>query len=104
MRILKIESAAGKIEVMDVEDELHVFQDLVGGYIECGAPAELRARGIELICNEEGLLKQLKANVNLFPFFYVGTCVLVGYDHDGFTSLTDEQLKYANEWLLGLTK
>lgn len=86
----------------DTEGALHDLQALVGGYIEPCAPVELRQRGIELLCNEEGLLRQLPVNINLFPFFFVGTLVAVGVSGENFVSLTPEQETYLKKWLESL--
>lgn len=86
----------------DTEGALHDLQDLVGGYIEPCAPVELRQRGIELLANEEGLLKQLPVNINLFPFFFVGTLVAVGVSGEDFVSLTPDQESYLKSWLKNL--
>lgn len=88
---------------MELEgNTLKAMQELVGGYIECAPLVELRARGIELIVNEEGLLAQLPPNENLFPFFLVGTAVAVGIGEEDFVSLTPEQVKFLERWLFRL--
>lgn len=78
------------------------LQHLVGGFIELCTPPQLRERGIELLCNEEGLLKGLPLNVHLWPFFLVGQLVAVGTNGEEFDSLTDDQLEYLKEWLANL--
>lgn len=83
-------------------DTLHAMQELVGGYIECATPAQLREQGIELIVNEEGLLAQLPPNEKLFPFFLVGQVIAVGVGEEDFISLTPEQIEYLNNWLFHL--
>lgn len=87
----------------DTEGALHDLQALVGGYIEPCAPVELRKRGIELLANEEGLLRQLPVNINLFPFFFVGPLVAVGIGDEDFVSLTPDQEEYLKYWLIGLS-
>ena len=82
-----------------MENNLYHFQALVGGYIQTCAPAELRARGIELLCNEEGVLSYLPVNENLYPFFYVGQLVAVGVDGEEFVSLTDAQADFIRLWV-----
>lgn len=83
----------------DESNVLRNLQTLVGGYIEPCAPAELRHHGIELLANEEGLLRQLPVNINLFPFFFVGSLVAVGVSGEEFVSLTPEQESYLKKWL-----
>lgn len=86
----------------DTEGNLYDLQALVGGYIEPCAPVELKKKGIELLCNEEGLLAQLPVNINMFPFFFVGTLVAVGVSGENFVSLTPEQESYLKKWLEAL--
>ena len=86
----------------DTEGNLYDLQAMVGGYIETCAPVELKAKGIELLCNEEGLLRQLPVNINMFPFFFVGTLVAVGVSGENFVSLTPEQESYLKKWLESL--
>lgn len=99
MRVLVIGTNQGNIHLHDIEGELWELQNLVGGFIECCAPVQLRRKGIQLLANEEGLLKGLDTNVNLFPFFFVGQLVMVGVADEEFTSLTEEQQAYAMQWL-----
>ena len=87
----------------DTEGLLRDLQHLVGGYIETSAPVQLRQNGITLLCNEEGLLKQLPANQNLFPFFYVGQVVAVGVRGEEFVSLTHNQIEFLKDWLYSLS-
>lgn len=101
MRVYVI-PAQGMHHAHDTEGNLYDLQDMVGGYIEPCAPAELRAKGIELLCNEEGLLRQLPVNINMFPFFFVGTLVAVGVSGENFVSLTPEQESYLKKWLENL--
>ena len=87
----------------DETNVLRNLQTLVGGFIEPCAPVELKQKGIELLANEEGLLRQLPVNVNMFPFFYVGTLVAVGIGKEDFISLTPEQEEYLKKWVEELT-
>ena len=89
----------GKVEVKEIDGTLKSLQELVGGYIEPAPIASLTARDIVPLVDEEGLLYGLEPNENLFPFFFVGTCVLVGRDREDFVSLTDEQVSFALGWL-----
>lgn len=99
MKVIKIGYKLGDVELIEIENDLHELQALVEGYIEPCAPLELRERGIELLANEEGLLAGLENNHNLFPYFFVGTLVMVGVQGDELVSLTDEQISFAREWL-----
>ncbi len=88
----------------EIPNTLESLQQIVGGYIEPCAPAELRAEGIELLCNEEGLLTGLEPNENLSPFFIVGNAVAVAVIGEDFGSLTPRQVKYLVEWLDSLKR
>lgn len=93
----------GDVRTVEMSNSLHAFQEVVGGYIETTTLAELRAKNIVLVVNEEGLLQQLDGNENLFPFFFVGNVLFTTYNAEGdFVSLTDEQEQFVYEWLRGL--
>ena len=84
----------------DCDGNLYDLQSLVDGWIEPCAPQILRGQGIELLANEEGLLKMLPLNVNTFPvLFLCGNLVAVGVNEDDFTSLTPEQELFIEAWL-----
>ena len=102
MRVIVIRTKLGNIQRRDTSGLLYDLQWLVDGFIEPCAPVQLREQGIELLCNEEGLLRHLPANENLFPFFYVGTVVAIGVGEDEFVGLTEEQEAFVLEWLSGL--
>ncbi len=108
MDVLRIGTSYLDTEIVSIPDapydRLTALQQIVGGFIEPCAPAELKARGIELLANEEGLLQGLEPNINLYPFFFVGTLVAVGVWGDDFGSLTDEQVLYLAKWLNELDK
>lgn len=102
MKVIKIGHKLGDVELIEIGNDLHELQGLVGGYIEPCAPLELREQGIELLANEEGLLQGLENNYNLFPFFFVGTLVMLAVKDINFVGLSDEQIGFAREWLKGL--
>ena len=102
MRVLVIEAKERNIHLHDTEGQLHDLQALVGGYIQTGAPAQLRLEGLELLVNEEGLLRGLPVNENLWPFFFVGTAVVVRVKGEEFVSLTDDDVLFMDKWLSGL--
>ena len=101
-RVILVGHRKGDIIRKDTELELYNLQYYVDGFIEPCAPAELRAQGIELLCNEEGLLQQLPYNENFFPFFFVGRLVILAVDGDRFTGLSDKQERFALDWLRNL--
>ena len=103
MDVMRIGTKRYDTEIKAIPDypglNLRALQELVGGYIEPCAPVQLREQGIELLANEEGLLKGLAPNENLYPFFVVGDLVAVGVVGEEFTSLTVDQAKYLIKWL-----
>lgn len=103
MRVVMI-PANGRPYLTLIDGDLSSLQMCVGGYIECCAPAELRGQGIELIANEEGMLRGLPVNENLLPFLFVGRLVAVGVEGEEFVSLTDSQIDYLKEWIGGLKR
>lgn len=85
-------------EVIEVEDTLKNWQDLVGGYIETYPLTD----DIIIILNEEGKLKELPTNIGI-PYengsmeVLVGDIVFVSVKGDcgeDFASLTDEQIEF----------
>lgn len=102
MRVILVGHRHGDIRCHDTEGNLYDLQHFVDGFIETCAPAQLREQGIEMLCNEEGLLRQLPYNENLFPFFFVGRLVILAVDGDRFVGLSDEQQQFALEWLRNL--
>ena len=69
--IKKPEDQYGRL--VEIENELRVFQDIVGGYIETTGIDDL-----VIICNEEGKLKNLKYNIAVGMDFLVGTIIICG--------------------------
>lgn len=61
--------------------------------------AELDPHGVVLVCHNQGLRNGYECNQNLYPFFYVGDCYLADKD---FKGLTDDQVKFIEEWLQSL--
>lgn len=82
--------------VKEIEDELSVYQDIVGGYIEVFLFGDCLA-----ICNEEGKLNDLAPNFPLYSArtgemvdMVVGTVIFINEGEDGdFASLNDEQVE-----------
>lgn len=102
MRVMVIGTHVGDIHLHDIEGDLWELQHLVGGFIECCAPVQLREQGIQMLANEEGLLRGLDVNENLGVFFFVGQLVMVGVEDDKFVSLTEKQQRYIMRWLKAL--
>ena len=102
MRVIIAGTKFGAVRSHETEGALHDLQAMVGGYIEACAPVQVREQGIEMLCNEEGVLIGLDVNVNLFPFFFLGTVVFVGVEGERFVGLTAEQEAFVMTWLKGL--
>lgn len=102
MRVVKAGTKLGNIQTLDIPNTLEALQKEVDGYIQTTTVAELREHNIQMIVNEEGLLKQLLPNTNLFPFFFVGNVLFVTVNGEEFDSLSDEQLHFILKWLKGL--
>lgn len=88
---------------VEVENELHTLQQIVGGYIE----VRPYVAGSKIICNEEGKLLGLPLN-RLYRIYYsaefpavmdyiCGDFLIVGVDGEEFCSLTDEQIEIIME-------
>lgn len=101
MIVLRI-PANGEPHVSLIKNTLEDLQGCVGGLLECCGLPEMESRGIELLCNEEGFLKCLEPNVNLFPFYFVGDLVAVGVKDDEFISITADQYDFMMTFLEGL--
>ena len=85
-------------EVMMIPNTLEDKQRLVNGYIENVYIDDL---DVDLICNEEGKLLNMKPNL-LFPYDYIaGDCFFIGDDinHGEYKSLTDEQIQKIKEYI-----
>ena len=88
MRII-VKKAGQMPEVRDVENDLHVFNEIVGGYIETVNVID----NILCVCNEEGKLKGLPLNLFLNGDLIVGDVFFCAFDGEDFTSLEDYQIE-----------
>ena len=66
-----------------VENDLYVFQRIVGGYIE---EATL-TNGEVIICNEEGWLMDLPYNCDIECYSFCGTLIKCKADGEEFASI-----------------
>ena len=85
----------GKLpEVIEIEDTLEAKQKLVNGLIEVVPYID----DMLLICNEEGKILKMHPNLDFTYDYIAGNCCVVGDDFEnaGFRSLTDEEIKNAN--------
>ena len=78
--IKKPEDEFGRL--VEVENELEVFQSIVGGYIETTG-----YKNLVIICNEEGKLRELQPNVVLGRDMLVGTIIVCGASGDEFSDV-----------------
>ena len=80
---------AGQIpEVREGENELHVFQEIVGGYIECFPIFD----NVLCVCNEEGKLKGLPINFAFAGDIIVGDVFFCAENEGDFESLNAHQI------------
>ena len=80
--VIKEPGQPPKVEPL-FDNTLEAFQKAVGGYIETVTVAE----DVVIICNEEGRLRGLPFNVELFGVGFVGTVIVAGVKGDEFASL-----------------
>ena len=78
--------------VCNISDSLQNLQKTVGGYIE----AVYLTDEVAVLCNEEGLLKNLPFNMKVHNNELHGTIIVVGLEMDEFTDLgiTFDDWKY----------
>ncbi|MGL4573045.1 MAG: DUF3846 domain-containing protein [Clostridium sp.] len=76
------------VDLMDIKE----LQQLVGGYIET-IPM---ANGILLVCNEEGMIKNLPVNMVFANNVIHGNAFYCAFDSEDFAGLTEEQA----DWIL----
>lgn len=76
---------------VNVSNSLEALQKNVGGYIE----AVTIAKDLVIVCNEEGLLRNLPYNCRICGVDFVGTILMVGRDGEEFADLpcTWQELK-----------
>ena len=80
-------------EVVEVENTLETWNDIVGGWIQTFPLAS----DMLIICNEEGKLKGLEPNVEIVvgecSELIVGDFAIVKQGYDDFEGLDDEQIE-----------
>ena len=79
-----------------IPNELKMFQQIVGGYIECVQLAE----DLVILCDEEGRLKNYPYNCEICGIIFVGTILLVGTDGEDFTDVPVAALEALEEGVL----
>lgn len=88
MKII-VKKAGQMPEVKEVENELRVFNEIVGGYIETVSVID----NIFCVCNEEGKLKGLPMNMFLNGELIVGDVFFCAFEGEDFVSLEDYQIE-----------
>lgn len=78
--------------VQEIENELQVMQDVVGGYIEMTRLTQ----GINIVCNEDGVAQQLPRNRHL-PWL-VGTVFLISSEVAGDGEMVGLKKSTAENW------
>lgn len=81
-------------EVVEIANELKALQEAVGGYIETLTIFE----DCVLLCNEEGLLRGLPYNCEVFGMTLVGDILLVGVSDDEFTDVPEFMIEEVQKW------
>ena len=82
-----------------IENTLENLQRIVGGYIETLSLQD----GILIICNEEGKLRGLKANLRIGRDEIVGNLIICGVKGDDFGDIPIEMedwMKMVRRWKL----
>lgn len=81
MRVLYKRPADVGFRQLNIDNDLHAIQELVGGYIETLTVAT----DCCVICNEEGRILGMPENCNFCGIDFAGPILLVGVDGDEFT-------------------
>lgn len=87
--VIKEPGQAPKVEPL-FENTLEAFQKAVDGYIEAVTVTE----DVVIICNEEGRLRGLPFNVELFGVGFVGTIIVAGVKGEEFASLKSTHIPH----------
>lgn len=81
MRVLYKRPADAGFKQLNIDNDLHELQKLVGGRIE----AVFISRDACVVCNDEGRTLGMPENCNFCGVDFVGPILLVGVDGDEFT-------------------
>jgi len=81
MRVLYKRPADIGFRQLNIDNDLHELQKLVGGYIETLTVAT----DCCVICNDEGRILGMPENCNFCGIDFAGPILLVGVDGDEFT-------------------
>ena len=78
-----VKAPGGKLQQMDLDNEVGVFQGFVGGYIE----VVHITRNIVMICTEEGKLRNMEPNFGWLGDVIVGPVIFCGVDGEEFADM-----------------
>ena len=96
MRALLITPLPMTVQLIEIDDELEVYQKLVHGYIEIVHAVSLRPYSAAMVVNEEGVLLDLPCNplaTVLYGDYIAGDAVLVGTSGPDFTDVSLQLLE-----------
>ncbi len=93
MRILYKEPLKDAV-VMDIEDDIKVMQELVGGYIE--TVKIFSSIDMVVVVNEMGKIEKLKPNIYCGQDVLVGNIFFIGIDIPEMRGLSDDELELAS--------
>ena len=79
-------------EVVEINDELSVYQEIVGGYIEVFP----LWNNILCVCNEEGKLKGLPLNFKYRNDIICGDVIFISARGEDFAGLNEVQIEMLN--------
>lgn len=91
MKVL-VKKANGDPKVLEIEDKLEIYQQIVGGHIEVFNLWD----GIICICNDEGKLKGLLPNFMYYNDIICGDVIFASEKGEDIIGLTDEQISMLN--------
>lgn len=79
-------------EVVEIKDELKVYQEIVGGHIEVIPLWD----NILCICNEDGKMLGLFPNFKYYNDIVVGDVIFISASGEDFVGLSDIQIDMLN--------
>lgn len=93
MKALKI-TEEQEIEIIEIEDKLEELQQQVKGYIEIHSLYRFTGENLCFVCNEEGILKQLKPSC-ITPYGPIlGPCLFLREEGPDLISLEQNDQDY----------
>lgn len=79
-------------EIIEIEDKLEVYQNIVGGYIEIFPMWD----DILCVCNEEGKLNGMLPNFRYYNDIICGDVIFISARGEDFVGLSDVQIDMLN--------